>query len=110
MSGQTYSIVWTETAARDLERLAAYLWSDSPLRAGDIVDRIITRAESLHTSPFRGRMPPELETVGDRTWREVMEPPWRIVYKVGADRVEIHGVLDGRRSLQDILMERLLRG
>ncbi len=79
------------------------------MRAGEIIDRIVARADSLETSPLRGRTPPELETIGDRSCREVVESPWRILYKVGTERVEIHGVLDGRRSLQDILMERLLR-
>jgi len=105
-----YSVAWTETAVRDLERLAVYLWKETPLRSGQIIDRIVARADSLESSPLRGRIPPELETIGDRTWREAVETPWRILYKVSMERVEIHGVLDGRRNLQDILMERLLRG
>ena len=39
----------------------------------------------------------------------LLERPWRILYRVAETTVEIHGVLDGRRSLEDILMERLLR-
>ncbi len=110
MSRGRYTIAWTETAARDLERLAVYLETETPLRAGEIIDRIVARADALATSPLRGRTPLELESIGDRSWREVVEAPWRILYKVGSERVEIHGVWDGRRSLQDILMERLLRG
>jgi len=104
------SVVWTEIAARDVERLAAYLVDEAPLRAPQVVDRIVSRAESLASFPERGRVPPELRGIGDRTWREVQEPPWRIIYKVASSRrVEIHAVLDGRRSLEDILMERILR-
>ena len=48
-------------------------------------------------------------SIGDQTWLEIQEPPWRIVYRILDNKtVEIHGVLDGRRSLEDILMERLL--
>jgi hypothetical protein len=48
--------------------------------------------------------------IGDQTWLEVQEAPWRIIYRIRDRRVEIHGVFDGRRALQDILMERLLQG
>ena len=109
MSERRFVVVWTEVATQDVERLAAYLHDESPLRAGQIVDRIVSRGESLETSPERGRRLTELRAVGDRVWREVQEYPWRIIYKVAKNRVEIHGVLDGRRNLEDILLERILR-
>ena len=109
MSGRRYSVVWTEVASRDVERLASYLLDDAPLRAERILDRIISRGESLEVFPERGRAPKELRGIGDHTWREVQERPWRIIYRiVGRNTVEIHGVFDGRRSLEDVLMERLL--
>ena len=109
MSGRRYAVVWTEVALRDVERLATYLVDESPGRAEQILDRIIATGESLERLPERGRTPPELRAIQDRTWREVQQRPWRILYRISGKRVEIHGVLDGRRSLEDILMERLLR-
>ena len=109
MSRQRYSVVWTEVALRDVERLATYLVDEAPLRAEVILERVIERAESLEISPLRGRTPPELRSINDRTWREVQESPWRILYRISGKTVEIHGVLDGRRSFEDILMERLLQ-
>lgn len=108
MSRRRYSVEWTEDALEDIERLATYLHDEAPLRADDIVERIVMRGESLTWAPERGRFPPELRLVHNRAWREVQEPPWRILYRITGRTVEIHGVLDGRRSLQDILMERLL--
>ena len=109
MTRRRRSVVWTEIAARDIERLAAYLTDEAPARAAHIVDRIVSRAESLEFFPERGCVPPELRGIGDRTWREVQEPPWRIVYRIASSRrVDVHAVLDGRRSLEDILMERIL--
>ena len=102
-------VLWTEVATQDVERLAAYLHNESPFRAGQIIDRIISRGESLETSPERGRTPPELREIGDKTWREIQEYPWRIIYKANGKRVEIHAVLDGRRNLEDILLDRILR-
>ena len=104
-----YTVAWTDVAAQDLERQAAYLIDEaSPARAERIIDRIIARADSLETSPTRGRIPRELRSIGDRTWREIQVSPWRILYRITTTRVEIHGVLDGRRSLDDLLLERLL--
>ena len=97
-------------AVRDVERLAAWLVHDVPLRAERILNRIIARAESLDISPRRGRGPPELRSIGNRTWREIQERLWRIIYRIEGTTIQIHGVLDGRRSLEDILLERLLDG
>ena len=108
MRTKDLKVVWTAVAADDLERIATYLVDESPLRAASVVDRIVDRAESLARLPNRGRIPPELRTIGDRTWRELQEPPWRIIYRHLDDGVQIHAVLDGRRSLEDILMERVL--
>lgn len=108
MSEHRRSVVWTEVAARDVERLAERLAEDSPLRAERIIDRIIDRGESLSTMSHRGRTPPELRPVSDRTWLELIESPWRIVYRVVGDVVEIHAVLDGRRDLRALLFDRLL--
>ena len=79
------------------------------MRAEQILERIIARGQSLERLSTRGRVPPELRGIADRTWLEIQEPPWRILYRLASShRVEIHGVLDGRRALEDILMERLL--
>lgn len=93
---------------RDLERVADRLHQDAPLRADRVLERILDRGDSLATLADRGRTPPELRSVSDRTWLEVIESPWRILYRVLEDVVEIHAVLDGRRDLQDILLERIL--
>jgi plasmid stabilization system protein ParE len=108
MSARRRSVAWTEVAVRDIERLAVRLDEAAPLRAERIIDRIISRAESLTTLSHRGRTPPELRPIADRTWLEVIESPWRILYRVVGNTVEIHAVLDGRRDLRDILLERML--
>jgi plasmid stabilization system protein ParE len=110
MKTRDLKVVWTAVAAGDLERIAYYLAGESPLRAATIIARSVERAESLASLPNRGRTPPELRSIGDRTWRELQEPPWRIIYRRREDVVQIHAVLDGRRNLEDILMERLLKG
>ena len=109
MKTRELKVVWTAVAAGDLERIAAYLARESPVRAATVIDRVVERAESLASLPNRGRTPPELRSVGDRSWRELQEPPWRIIYRQLNEYVQIHAVLDGRRDLMDILMERMLK-
>ena len=110
MSARRYTVVWAAVALADIERLAAYLVDESPFGAETILERIICRAESLDRLPERGRTPPELHSIGDQTWRELQDRPWRILYRIACpERVEIHGVIDGRRSLTDVLLERILR-
>jgi toxin ParE1/3/4 len=109
VTARRFAVVWTEVALRDIESLANYLAGEAPGREEQIVERIIARSDSLESSPERGRTPPQLRAINDRAWREVQESPWRLLYRISGKTVEIHGVLDGRRSLQDILMERLLQ-
>ena len=36
--------------------------------------------------------------------------PYRIIYRIEEDTVTVLAVLDGRRDLEDLLLERLIRG
>jgi plasmid stabilization system protein ParE len=42
------------------------------------------------------------------TYREVVFPPWRIIYKIDKQQVVIISVLDSRRNLEDLLLKKLL--
>jgi len=35
--------------------------------------------------------------------------PWRVIYRIEAERVYVVAVIDGRRNVEDILLARLLR-
>ncbi len=110
MTKRRYAVEWMEVARSDLEGIATHLSFEAPLRAVRILDRIIDKGESLRSLPERGKVVRELVHLGERSWREVQEPPWRIVYRISDRVVEIFGVLDSRRHLDDVLRERLLSG
>jgi toxin ParE1/3/4 len=59
--------------------------------------------------PERGRIPPELERVGVREFREIVFKPYHIIYSAVESQVFIYCILDGRRDPQDLSEERLLR-
>ena len=59
--------------------------------------------------PERGRVVPELAAVGIRTYRELVVEPWRLVYRITEKTVYVLAVLDGRRNIEDVLLDRLVR-
>jgi toxin ParE1/3/4 len=72
-------------------------------------DRLGARAGALSTTPERGRKVPELAALDAHHYRELIERPWRILYRIEGDRVLVVAVLDGRRDLASLLIERLVR-
>ncbi len=101
-------IRWTRTARRDLDVLVDYIADDSIENALAVLDRLQARAESLTTAAERGRVVPELRAVDVHQYREVIERPWRIVYRIESESVLVLAVLDGRRDLRSLLLERLV--
>ena len=59
--------------------------------------------------PLRGRIVPELRAQGVQFYRELLSPPYRIMYRVKDRLVLVVAVLDGRRNLDDLLLDRFLR-
>jgi len=89
--------------------LAQVLSFAPTLNAHRVLARLETRAAARESSPGRGRIVPELSHFGMRAWRELVVRPYRIVYRIEGDTVTVLAVFDGRRDLEDLLLERLLR-
>ena len=106
---KSYSVRWTNAAEQDLESTVSFVADEDLRRAQRVLDRIEHRAESLRKYPLRVRVVPELRWHGITSYRQLVEKPWRIVYRVDGSRVWVHAVIDGRRSLEDLLLERFLR-
>ena len=104
-----FKVIWTESAARDLEEIVAYISADSPSKARGVLQQIKKRAQTLRSLPNRGRYLPELLESGLRTWRELVIDPYRLIYRVEGNKVFVNAVLDGRRDLGDTLLNILMR-
>ncbi len=102
-------VVWAKVARRDLYVLFDYLADRSPRAALGVLNRIEAAAAQLVTLPERGRVVPELARLHVRDYRELVVPPYRIVYRGAANRVFVLGVFDSRRNLEDVLLDRILR-
>jgi len=105
-----YRVRWTKTASDDLETILDYIAAnDGPPAAEKILERIASAAERLRTSCRRGRVVPELKDLGITLYRELIVPPWRIVYRIEGRDVLVLAALDGRRDMESLLLDRLLR-
>ena len=102
-------VVWTETAEVDLDNIASFIATDDITNAFAVAERIRGRCEKLARHPRRGRPVPELRGLDAPTHRELTEGPWRIVYRHDERYVFIVSVLDARRDLAGLLLERLVR-
>ena len=110
MTSFSFSVFLLSGAKRDLLQLHKYVaLNDSLEKADRLIDDLQRTCLRLKTMPERGRIPPELGTIGIREFREIMLKPYRIIYNVVKSEVFVYCVLDGRRDLQDLLEERLLR-
>lgn len=105
-----FIITLTETAEFDMYDIHTYVeFHDSPQRADNLLDGIGQAIFPLAHMPERGHFPPELERIGIREFREIHFKPYRIVYSIQDNDVVVHCVLDGRRDMQTLLQQRLLR-
>ena len=93
------SIIWSPQALRDVESIRAYIEQDSPRVATLVVGRIIKAVKRLQVFPESGRKVPERN---DTEIREVIEPPYRIVYRLRTHTVEVVTVFRGSRLLPSL--------
>jgi toxin ParE1/3/4 len=110
MTTVSYSVELVESAEADLYEIHRYVELHDSAESADIllddIERVIKR---LGKMPQRGHFPPELERIGVKQYRETHHKPYRILYEIHEAGVIVHCVLDGRRDMQTLLQQRLLR-
>jgi len=105
-----YKVLLDNEAEDDLFDIYRYVALNDSVRQADRLLAALKRAcQALRTFPLRGHIPPELGGIGVSDFREVRYRPYRIFYSVERRTVFIHCVLDGRRDLQTLLQEHLIR-
>lgn len=104
-----YRVEWARTAVSDLAAIISHIAQDDINTAFLILKRIEETTGKLKTMPLRGRIVPELAAFGIQVYRQLIYSPWRIICRVSGKKVNVLAVLDSRRNLEDILLERLVR-
>jgi toxin ParE1/3/4 len=80
-------IFLSESAVRDLEAVRDWYLSQSAPDVGErLIREILASVDQFAEFPASGRVVPEFE----QPWlRELIRPPFRVVYRVDAERVRV---------------------
>lgn len=98
------------SAEEDLFEIYQYVFfNDSEEKAEKLYSKLYEKCSSLQEYPSRGHVPSELRLLGIDDFREINYKPYRIIYQIIEKVVFVHCILDGRRDMQKLLEERLIR-
>ncbi|MBI3267802.1 MAG: type II toxin-antitoxin system RelE/ParE family toxin [Planctomycetes bacterium] len=89
-------VFWTETAEAHLDAIHAYIARDSTEYAKRVVDRLTRRSQQIAEFPLSGRRGPEYDL--DQL-REVLEGPYRILYHIKPDQIDVLAVIHGATNV-----------
>lgn len=104
-----YRVLWTKEAERSLGEILDYIADDNgDETAFKIYLKFKEKISLLKVSPLQGREVKELKLL-KKKYREIVIKPWRVVYSVNINTVNILLVVDGRRDLEELLYEMITR-
>jgi len=92
-------LTWSPRSIRDLESIREYIARDSPLYADLVVQRLVHAPERLQQFPESGRIVPERD---EPHLRELIVRPFRLVYRVRDDSIEIVTVFRASRLFANV--------
>jgi len=105
-----YKVIIDPQAKEDMKEIFYYVSiNDSLETANKLLDKIEESCNKLERFPKRGHIPEELRNTGIKKYLEIHYKPYRIIYEIKKVKIYIHSVLDGRRNIQEILSNRILR-
>ena len=102
-------VIWAKTTTEDLIEIIRFIKLDSPAAAKNILNKIKEKALTLGSIPQRGRIVPELKEHGIFQYHEIIIQPWRMIYRVSSRTVYVLSIIDARRNVEDILLNRFIR-
>lgn len=102
-------MLWSATAIVSVEEIIDGFAADDYENAISVVEGIQLTGDKLELFPLRGRHVPEVKHLGAMGLHEVFYKVWRIIYEVREAQVNILLVVDGRRNLDEVLLQTLFR-
>jgi plasmid stabilization system protein ParE len=92
------SVIFAESAVLDLEEIREYYQKQQVPEVGvRLIQEIINLIEELPTYPNQGRIVPEFN---QPSLRELIHPPFRIVYRPGNQRIAIVRIWRSERLMK----------
>jgi plasmid stabilization system protein ParE len=96
-------VIWTEPALSDLDAIGDYIALQNPEAAASLIARIFKHVDRLEVHPESGSRPVELKR---SRYRQVIEPPCRILYRYDGKSVFILHVMRSERLLRPSRLRR----
>ena len=96
-----FQIIWSEQARDDLQSIVLFIAQDNPTVAESFGYQLMSKVDVLAQFPQLGRVVPE---ENDEMVREIIFRPYRIIYKVLAEKqiIAIARIWHGARGEPDI--------
>ncbi|MCF6247118.1 MAG: type II toxin-antitoxin system RelE/ParE family toxin [Desulfobacula sp.] len=91
-------VLWTENAIDHLANIYEYIAFNSPTYARHMIDRITRRTEQIAEHNLSGRKVPEYDA---EDIRELIEKPYRIIYRIKPDQIDVIAVIHGARLMPE---------
>lgn len=89
-------VYWTPEARARLREIHSYIARESPMVARKVTARVLSRSRQLTTPPLLGRRLPEYPHAA---LRQVTERPFRIIYRVRGESIQIVTIKHYRQKL-----------
>lgn len=104
-------IIWSQDASDDLYDIIEYLKNKyGNAKATEVFEKIVQRVEAIEEFSESGRFIPELLNIGIRDLKELIETPWRVIYRTTNTQIQVISVIDGRRNVEEILYKKVIDG
>jgi plasmid stabilization system protein ParE len=90
-------ISWSAEARKEPRAIKKFIARDSEYYAARMVASIVERVEKMALHPTQGH---PVHEYPEQSLREVHQDPYRIIYKVSAERIEIVTIVHFKKRLQ----------
>ncbi len=90
-------LIWTRRAISDLDEIAEFIALDDESAAKRLTNRVFRHVEHLKRFPKIGSFPLELD---GNEYRQIIEPPCRVFYKIKGSDIYIIHVIRSERILR----------
>lgn len=105
----SYAVEFSTGARQDLFKIFRYIKNaGSPENAKRFSNQLKEACLSLSDNPERGHIPAEIEGLSVRLCRRIVVTSYRIIYQFIGKVVVISGIIEGHRSIREVMRQRLL--
>lgn len=105
----SFAVEFSTGAKQDLFKIYRYIKNaGSSENAKRFSNQLKEACISLSDNPERGHIPAEIEGLRVMMCRRIVVKNYRIIYQIIGKVVVISGIVDGHRSIREVLRQRLL--